>query len=385
MTFYDNAWQPGKTTVQQVTTILIGSNTNTHTFVLKLAHPSGIGVAQTMTTITADGVLTTDQLASALQVAAAALNHEFAKAIAWTVSGSTVTATANIAGVPFVLTVTGTGTSTVTTTVANVGPNSWACAGNWSMGYVPVAGDTVRIGGNVSILYGLDQSGVTLSNLEIRNYSGTIGWLGMPLVVDVSTFLFIQCAGGTIHIAEYVSGTCAVCEIVQTGGSEPNYGVIFQGYQGNGCGTISLLRVLGGTIALNSGTFTTAFFGAGQIFLRGAAVTTFSINGATVTHDFSTSTTCNLDSGTLISEGNLSLTTLTQNGGYAAFHSTDITTYNLRGGTGDFSDSRVACTIGTMNVRQAARLIMDTAVVTVTTFTREGMFEYKGLDYGRAA
>lgn len=62
-------------------------------------------------------------------------------------------------------------------TIANSGPNCWDVAGNWSTNSVPVTGDTVYISeSNVSILYGLDQSAVTLAALNVdQTFTGTIG------------------------------------------------------------------------------------------------------------------------------------------------------------------------------------------------------------------
>lgn len=62
-------------------------------------------------------------------------------------------------------------------TTVNSGPNCWDVAGNWSTNSVPVTGDTVYISeSNVSILYGLDQSAVTLAALNVdQTFTGTIG------------------------------------------------------------------------------------------------------------------------------------------------------------------------------------------------------------------
>lgn len=66
---------------------------------------------------------------------------------------------------------------TQSTTTANSGPNNWDVAANWNSNTVPVTGDTVYIGDtNVNILYGLDQSDVTLAALIIeQTFTGDIG------------------------------------------------------------------------------------------------------------------------------------------------------------------------------------------------------------------
>jgi trimeric autotransporter adhesin len=105
---------------------------------------------------------------------------EFAE-VAATVLNSVVTVTGNTKGKPFTLTVTestaGSGTATGAVATAASGPNHWNEAKNWDTGSVPVDGDTPYIdNSNVSILYGLDQSAVTLAALYVgQSFTGTIG------------------------------------------------------------------------------------------------------------------------------------------------------------------------------------------------------------------
>ena len=77
---------------------------------------------------------------------------------------------------------TGTVETTVTplsqsTTTPNSGPNCWDVAANWSTNTVPVNSDTPYIAdSDVDILYELDQSAVTVTELHIeQTYTGTIG------------------------------------------------------------------------------------------------------------------------------------------------------------------------------------------------------------------
>lgn len=66
---------------------------------------------------------------------------------------------------------------TQSTTTANEGPNCWDVAANWNSNSVPASSDTVYVGDtNVSILYGLDQSAVTLAALHVeQTFTGDIG------------------------------------------------------------------------------------------------------------------------------------------------------------------------------------------------------------------
>jgi hypothetical protein len=99
------------------------------------------------------------------------------------VVGSTIYGTAATAGVPFgppTVSVTGTVTvGSVTTPTASAGPNHWNTASNWTLNAVPVSTDDVDLMDcTIDILYGLDQSGVTLNSLNI--YSTFTGKIGLP-------------------------------------------------------------------------------------------------------------------------------------------------------------------------------------------------------------
>ncbi|WP_339730088.1 hypothetical protein [uncultured Gimesia sp.] len=63
------------------------------------------------------------------------------------------------------------------TVTVSEGPNHWDTSENWNLNTLPVNGDTVYISDtDTSILYGLDQSAVTLAALHVeQTFSGTIG------------------------------------------------------------------------------------------------------------------------------------------------------------------------------------------------------------------
>ncbi|QDT41057.1 hypothetical protein Pan241w_11160 [Gimesia alba] len=78
---------------------------------------------------------------------------------------------------PTVVVETTDGPIDTTETTANSGPNNWDVAANWSTNTVPVTSDTVHISHtDISILYGLDQSAITLAALHIeQTFTGEIG------------------------------------------------------------------------------------------------------------------------------------------------------------------------------------------------------------------
>ena len=117
---------------------------------------------------------------------AAALYPEFAGITASDAGGGNCDLTAKTAGVPFTVTPTTTEsggvaadaqTFTQSTIIPPSGGAFWSVAGNWSTLAVPAAGDDVIIQNSANpILYGLDQSGVTLNSLAIdQSFTGTIG------------------------------------------------------------------------------------------------------------------------------------------------------------------------------------------------------------------
>ncbi len=130
------------------------------------------------------GITNVATTATALATAAAASTHPYFTMSTWTANTATVTAQqkSSNAGVPFtaVSSVTGIGSGTIgafSTSTASAGQCNWSTASNWSGGAVPITGDTVIIrDSSVNILYGLDQSAVTLDKLVIeKSYSGYIG------------------------------------------------------------------------------------------------------------------------------------------------------------------------------------------------------------------
>ncbi len=99
-----------------------------------------------------------------------------------------MTLTARTAGVPFVVAASATNggaadtqTLTLATVTASAGPAHWDCPANWSSGAVPASGDHVFLEETTrSLLYGLDQTGITLGSLNIA--ASFTGELGLPPV-----------------------------------------------------------------------------------------------------------------------------------------------------------------------------------------------------------
>jgi hypothetical protein len=111
---------------------------------------------------------------------------EFAGITAIDAGGGLFDLVAKTAGVPFVValstTESGGGaadaqTFTQTTPTPASGGAFWSTGANWSTGAVPTTGDDVVLQNSANpVLYGLDQSAVTLNSLSIdQSFTGTIG------------------------------------------------------------------------------------------------------------------------------------------------------------------------------------------------------------------
>jgi len=172
-------WLGGATAVAQVSTVTLNNDFNDSETDLSITLTAEDGSTTQSVSITPSG---TDEstIASALQAACAASNQTLFTAINFTVASNVVTLTAASAGVPFYFesAVTGgAGTTTDATGTASAGPNDWNTAANWSTGSVPTGTDSVVItDGSFDILYGLDQSSVSLETLSVNTgFTGTVG------------------------------------------------------------------------------------------------------------------------------------------------------------------------------------------------------------------
>lgn len=269
-----------------------------------------------------------------------------------TVVASVVSCTADVAGTPFTMTATevtaGDGTATLAPGTANQSPNDWSNAANWSgdPGAVPVDADDVVIeNSSVSILYGLDQSAVSLNSLTIKpTFTGNLGlprnnaagyveyfdtYLVTSAAADATTCTYNIDAGGSgrirldtntgqSEINVYGSGTRAEADVPAIlikgthaanvlnlnkgdvglaffGGEAATAATIRVGYRdavasdcdlvvGAGATTTTLVQI-GGDVEILS-NLTTATIAAGTLTIGDdATVTTLNVDGGTVYYE----------------------------------------------------------------------------------------------------
>lgn len=105
-----------------------------------------------------------------------------------TVSGSVVTFTADVAGVPHTISASevtaGSGTATAAHATTATGPNYFDNVDNWAEGSVATTGDDMVVDRPVSILYALAQSAVTLTSLTITERFTSTAHIGLPFRND---------------------------------------------------------------------------------------------------------------------------------------------------------------------------------------------------------
>lgn len=166
------SWQGLAPKVAQVSTATFATYDATTTRTITIG---GVGVSA----VDSGGNLTAALVA--LQVVLSASTNVYFTQITWTSDATHIIGTALVPGTAFVFAGsvsggTGTVSNAFTTTTANSGPNVWIAA-NFSGGTLPANGDTIIFANNnVSVAYGLDQSGVYLAELRIdQTYTGLIG------------------------------------------------------------------------------------------------------------------------------------------------------------------------------------------------------------------
>jgi hypothetical protein len=383
-------WQGGADAVTQTATWTISSNTNTHTFIASATHPSGTDTATTVTilTVTADGALTTTQLAAAIVTAWTASKHEFATAVTASSDSNVVTFTANKAGIPFIITKSGTGTSTLAAVTANAGPNDYNTPSNWVAGAIPVANDTAIITNHPTerrgydILYGLAQSTVALDEFRVTNFSGVIGSHSTPLHFDVDDRFIFNSSGAVGYFKLVASGAIAITSIVSTG-NRGNYGCYFEGGTSS---ELTLVNITGGAahfgyLAMGLISVIAVKNNGGKFRSDVASVTLNHANGESYVFwpiAAGTITLISVDDGYVTIDTRCTITTVTQNGGHIDFVGAGtLTTVNANAGLLDTLGCKESTTLTTLTQRPGAVVRYDTAYITPGTHTRIGPFEYR--------
>lgn len=354
----------GAAGAQQQVDILTVGGTIEATDVFTMTLTSERGTTQVLSVVAGSTVIA--DVCTAITAAWNASKQSLFSAITATAGATTVTLTADVAGVPFYVAVatteTGGGgadsqTFTRAASVANSGPNDWKTASNWSTGSVPVSSDDVDIqSGTSAILYGLDQSAVALGTLRIgMGMRGYIGTADADLRIGATTFEYGASRGVTTDAGSgrvrinFGTSNVAVT-ILNTAGSGADNGLPPVRLRINhASATVRVVRgqaLIGG----DSDEFT-----ASQ-----------QVSAVTVGDEVSAAS----DPTVILAKG-LTQATQTQNGG-RTFADNAPTTINSNGGEVDFTRSLTPRTVTTVNPAPDRRgsLVYDSSVLTITTFNQ---------------
>ncbi len=330
------------------------------------------GGDETVSVIGSGGSATT--VAAALQAAlAASLSPIFLEA-AWTQSSSTITLTANNAGVPLAYTPFvsgGTGTiGSATTTTANSGPNDVALAGNWSGGVLPGNSDDVYATNSASgMFWNLTQfAAATFNSLNID--STMTGQIGLPLsnsggYVEFrqryfqskpATLVYGAGTGTGSSLCQLDLGSATTTVTVYSTGSTATQGLPALTIRGTGPNTLTLLQ---GTIGLAiepGDTAAPATINTGYSTAAATDVALMLGTGVTLS-----STTINQNGGSLTSYS--SIAKLTMNAGtMTVLSAAAVTTLDVEGGTffDNSTGTKGSCTIGAAGTIDATRAFTKT-------------------------
>ncbi|WP_417396895.1 hypothetical protein [Gimesia chilikensis] len=151
----------------------------------------------------------------------------------------------------------------VTTLQESEGPNDWNTAANWDTGTVPEDGDTVIIPNGPDILYGLDQSGLSLAVLLIEDSDTEVGlpyrtdddeleYLPRFLKLSADQFIIGQGPGGgseRINI-EPVNTDAEIIVYQSSTGQDDEEAVMIRNV--NSANTVTLM-VIGGEVGIATG------------------------------------------------------------------------------------------------------------------------------------
>jgi hypothetical protein len=242
----------------------------------------------------------------------------------------------------------------------------YGTAGNWSPSGVPTASDSVYLTGDysVDITGSLDQSAVAIDKFVVDGFTGKVGSLALGyLQIDPDSFVF---DGSDVCFIDV--GSAAIdLSIRSTAGGGNARGLYLKG------SAIAVLSMISGDVGLanqygeTSTAATIRVTGGTLVAGTGATLTTVDAYGGT-TRLGANVTTLNVYSGTILTSSTAAITTLNGYGGTVTHNGTGtITTANLEGAELDLTNSGLARTVTTLNLKSGGTIIYDPAVITITT------------------
>lgn len=308
------------------------------------------------------------------------------------VNSTTATFTGTTKGRPGTISRTlssASGTATLTHATTGTGPNNWDNADNWDTGAVPVSTDTVYIDNSeVDILYGLDQSAVTLAALYIgMSFTGRIG---LPEVNEEGDYLeyrdqYLKVGATVLRVGDGTgigSGRIKLdtgsaqtaCTVVDTGTpADPDLpALVWKGTHASNALVMRAGSVGAAVFGAEVATLNTFQVDDGDLRLgRGVTLTSgLSVNGGTVSINSLVDGSLTMLGGDVTIDGTGNVDQLTVRGGTCVYKTTGTLGGNtVVGGSGvlDFSQDPVTKTVtNAIDLHGQSSFIIDTDKVVAT-------------------
>lgn len=285
---------------------------------------------------------------------------EFAEVTA-SVNTDTITLTADTAGKPFTAAASvsgGSGTiGSVTSVTASDGPYHWSAA-NFG-GSLPADSDTVVIRGNVQILYGLDQSSIQPTLMQIIEDSTGSPIIGLPYKNATGGYVEYRERSLKIGPTTLQQQSRSTRIRIDTGTDQVAAEVTAGTVNIAGSNSSSTLQVFGGTVSVATEAGQTAEFSS--IVASGSATVNVSSSTTVATvrlfGTVSALVECALttlemqDSPSVVVDGSGTITTANVQGGTLDHRSSGtVSTLNGGGGTVDFRNNLSGVTVTNANV-----------------------------------
>lgn len=350
---------PSNTQVAQVTSGTITTTTNGHTYTVTITDDNGDTAAITYTVVNPPDTTVTLVATGFITAWNASLNPLISKFTATQSSGQVILTADNV-GRPFSIAFSGTGTwSSTGNTTNSVSNSDLGQATNLSTDAVLANSDDFVIpGGSVDILYGLNQSSITLDEFVVDSaFTGKIGRFedgkGHYLRIDPDSFIY----NGRSTRALFDIGSANIDVLLEGSGSPETTGRNAVYIKGSNIDDLNINSGNVGVATANSGdTATVSKLNVGK---SGTTAPTVDV-GAGVTL-----TTANLQYGTV----DIGCATTTINAGEDATVTTSgsgaITTINARGTVYPNSSG----TVTNLNVYGTVDLTKDKTPRTITNCT----------------
>lgn len=408
-------WKSGATAVQQVDRLTLGGTWEANdvlTITLKSADEVG---SQTLTVVAGSTVIATivATVRAAFNVAATGGDPAYSYFAGITASdgSSWVTLTADTAGVPFYCTVTttengGGGADSQTFVRSSITPNSGPydlnCVANLSDGVALANGDTLYVdarGGSNSILYGLNQSAVTLAVLDVNlGFTGNAGSLDTTLRISASLFRYgAKPSDGSSPSGSQLFridlGTNAAVVLVdgtRNTGTSGQPALMIKGTHASNTLTVQGNSFVGVGVAVPGESTTLAALsckGSGQVTCgTGVTLTNVTNTGAgKIVTNSAISGTLKNTAGTVITYGNVLIATIDAQGGslflnHRKSSGDSITTLQMNGGTVDFQQDDRTLTVNALSwaggkiLQSASNQVTYTGITLVFTESKAGTY-----------